>query len=76
MRYNKLGDSGLLVSELSFGAWVTFQVRCAPTAGSTGGRARTARGQKVSVSGLGRAVRTGRVPMRTRRGYLPHDGQC
>ena len=32
MRYNKLGDSGLLVSELSFGAWVTFQVRCAPTA--------------------------------------------
>ena len=27
MRYNKLGDSGLLVSELSFGAWVTFQVR-------------------------------------------------
>jgi aryl-alcohol dehydrogenase-like predicted oxidoreductase len=27
MRYNKLGDSGLLVSELSFGSWVTFQVR-------------------------------------------------
>jgi len=52
------------------------EVRRAPTAGSTGGRARTARGQKVSVSGLGRAVRTGRVPMRTRRGYLPHDGQC
>ena len=25
MRYNKLGDSGLLVSELSFGSWVTFQ---------------------------------------------------
>jgi len=25
MEYNKLGDSGLLVSELSFGAWVTFQ---------------------------------------------------
>jgi hypothetical protein len=29
MQYNKLGDSGLLVSELSFGAWVTFQVRSA-----------------------------------------------
>ena len=26
MRYNKLGESGLLVSELSYGAWVTFQV--------------------------------------------------
>ena len=26
MQYNKLGDSGLLVSELSYGAWVTFQV--------------------------------------------------
>ena len=26
MRYNKLGDSGLLVSELSYGAWVTFMV--------------------------------------------------
>lgn len=27
MQYNKLGDSGLLVSELSYGAWVTFMVR-------------------------------------------------
>ena len=26
MQYNKLGDSGLLVSELSYGAWVTFMV--------------------------------------------------
>ena len=24
MRYNKLGDSGLLVSELSYGAWITL----------------------------------------------------
>ena len=24
MKYNKLGNTGLLVSELSFGSWVTF----------------------------------------------------
>ena len=24
MKYNRLGDTGLLVSELSFGSWVTF----------------------------------------------------
>jgi voltage-dependent potassium channel beta subunit len=27
MRYNKLGDSGLLVSELSWGAWITLDVK-------------------------------------------------
>ena len=31
MRYNKLGESGLLVSELSYGAWVTFQVSTSQT---------------------------------------------
>ena len=34
MQYNKLGDSGLLVSELSYGAWVTFMVRTTPRAAS------------------------------------------
>lgn len=38
MQYNKLGDSGLLVSELSYGAWVTFQV-CSPGASTRWPRA-------------------------------------
>lgn len=27
MKYNRLGDTGLLVSQLSLGSWVTFDVK-------------------------------------------------
>ena len=38
MQYNRLGNSGLLVSELSFGSWVTFASN--GDAGTVGGRTR------------------------------------
>ena len=40
MQYNRLGNSGLLVSELSFGSWVTFD--SSNKSGTVGGTSRAA----------------------------------
>ena len=68
MKYNRLGNTGLLVSELSFGSWVTFD-----SAGGDGkvvskeNASRKWEGIKHIISIITRAFSSG-------RGYSLHEG--